>query len=456
MDRAVPLWLFLICLLLWALFTVAFGWVVSSTLSGSEKTGTLGKAAVEIASFPETTKEVIGELIQYTSGDYKDEYIRVQREKDAQYSDFEPVAADTDIDVPGLFLRADPATMQQGWRALAGAFQIDGEVENAILLLSPDLKIAKSWILDEAASGDLQPRPKSRKLVHGMDILPDGSVIFTFDGAVSLQKFSACGERVWANPGEYHHAVTLDAAGKTVWTFPSFTTIAQVNVEDGTVVRQMSMDDIIEANPAIDILGMRREHANDLGTNSRNTEGTWLSDPFHLNDVDPLPAALADRFEAFDAGDLLVSARSLSLIFVLDPDTLEIKWWRAGAVQRQHDPDWLESGEIMVLNNRMSRDFSEVVTFDPKTLEKTVLVDGRDHDFYTRVRGKQQMLPGGTLAVTSPQQGRVFEVDQDGKTVFEAVNLKPGSDDTNYVISEMKWLPPDYFNKEIWQCKEVS
>lgn len=456
MERTVPLWLFLLYTLVWILFTVAFGWIVASTLSGGEKSSAIGEAAVEIASFPETTKSVIGELLQYTSGEYKDEHISVKRENNADYSNFEPAATDAAIDVPGLFITADPARMQDGWRVLAGAFQINGDVENAVLLLSPDLKVVKSWILDEVAIGDLEPRLKGRKLVHGMDILPDGSVIFTFDGAVSLQKFNACGDRVWANPGDYHHAVTLDEAGKTVWTFNSFTSIAQVNVDDGEVIRQMSMDEIIAANPTIDILGARHEHANDLGTNGRNTEGIWMNDPFHLNDVDPLPAALADRFDGFEAGDLLVSSRSLSLIFVLDPETLEVKWWRAGAVQRQHDPDWLESGEIMVLNNRMSRDFSEVVTFDPNTLEKTVILDGRDHGFYTRVRGKQQILPDGTLAVTSPQQGRAFEVDQNGETVFDVVNLKPESTDTNYVISEMKWLPRDYFDKEIWECGKVS
>ncbi len=456
MERSIPLWLFLLCILLWALFTVAFGWAVKSTLSGSDQSGFLGKAAVEVASFPTITNAVFLELFGYASGDYKDESIRVQRDDATDYSGFEPVPTAFAMEVPGLLMRADPTEIAQGWRVLVGVFQINGDIENAVLLISPDLEIVRTWILDEVPVGGLEPRPKHRKFVHGVEVLRDGSVIFTFDGSISLQKFNACGEREWATAGAFHHAVTLDDTGETVWTFSNKETIAQVAVKDGSILRQISMDEVIAKNPMIDILEIRRKHSNDLGINSRNTTGKWLSEPYPFNDVDPLPAAIADRFEGFNAGDLLLSARSLNLIFVLDPKTLEIKWWRVGAVQRQHDPDWLASGEIMVLNNRMSRDFSEVITIDPDTFDITVMLDGRKHEFYTRIRGKQKLLDHGTLIVTSPQQGRAFEVNRDGDVVFEVVNLKPGNEATNYVISELKWLPRDYFKKEAWQCQTVN
>ena len=456
MERSIPLWLFLLCILLWAHFTIAFGWAVKSTLSGSDRSGFLGKVAVEVASFPDITKAVFLELFGYASGDYKYKLIGVQRDDATDYSGFEPIPTAFAMEVPGLLMRADPTEIAQGWRVLVGAFQINGDIENAVLLISPDLEIVRTWILDEVPVGGLEPRPKHRKFVHGVEVLRDGSVIFTFDGSISLQKFNACGEREWATAGRFHHAVTLDDTGETVWTFSNGETIAQVAVKDGSILRQISMDEVIAKNPMIDILEIRREHSKDRGINSRNTTGKWLVGPYHFNDVDPLPAAIADRFEGFNAGDLLLSARSLNLIFVLDPKTLEIKWWRVGAVQRQHDPDWLASGEIMVLNNRMSRDFSEVITIDPDTFDKTVMLDGRKHEFYTRVRGKHELLDDGTLIVTSPQQGRAFEVNRDGDVVFEVVNLKPGNEATNYVISELKWLPRDYFNKEAWQCQTVN
>jgi hypothetical protein len=459
LERSIPLWVVLLCTLFWLLFTVAFGWAVKSTLAGSERSGTLGKAAVAIASFPTLAKDVVSEMIGFASGDYKDEQIGVRREKGADYSGFTPPQMAPGINMESLLLRAAPGAVTPGWRVLSGAFQIDGDIENAVLLLSPDLEIVRKWVLEEIPVGEVEPRPKHRKFVHGVEMLPDGSVIFTFDGSISLQKFNACGAREWIAPGAYHHAVTLDDTGQTVWSFIDSgpdAKIAQVSVADGTVVRQISVTDIIAANPMTDILEIRKIHQNDISGNSRNTTGKWMFDPFHFNDVEPLPAAIADRFEGFEAGDLLISARSLNLVFVIDPETLEIRWWRAGAVQRQHDPDWLPNGQIMIFNNRMSRDFSEIVTIDPKTMARTVRLDGRDHDFYTRIRGKQQLLGNGTLQVTSPQQGRAFEVDRTGKVVLELVNTKPDSGDTNYVVSDLKWLPPDYFAKDAWTCETLN
>ena len=454
MDRSIPLWGFLLCFLIWILFTVSFGWAVKSTLSGSDRSGILGKAAVEIASFPTIVKTVLLEVTSYSSGSYKDKQIRVKREGNADYTGFKPVPTASGIDVQGLLMRADPTAMAEGWRLLVGAFTVNGEIENAALLMSPDLEIVRKWILNEIPVGELEPRPKHRKFVHGLEILDDGSLIFTFDGSISLQRIDACGERQWATGGKFSHAVNLDDTGETVWTFSSLDTIAQVAVADGAILRQISMDEVISKNPMIDILEIRRQHSNDLGENSRDTVGSWMAEKFHFNDVDPLPAAIADRFDGFDAGDLLISARSLNLLFIIDSDTLEVKWWRVGVVQRQHDPDWLPNGEIMVLNNRMSRDFSEIISINPSTFERTTIFDGRQNDFYTRIRGKHQLLDTGALVVTSSQQGRAFEVNRDGEVVFEIVNLKPDSDIMNYVISEMMWLPLNSFDLRDGKCTQ--
>ena len=62
------------------------------------------------------------------------------------------------------------------------------------------------------------------------------------------------------------------------------------------------------------------------------------------------------------------------------------------------------------------------------------------------------MLDTGALVVTSPQQGRAFEVNRNGDVVLEIVNVKPESDTTNYVISEMKWLPLNSFDLGNSEC----
>jgi hypothetical protein len=383
--------------------------------------------------------QTVKELKGFTSGGYKDEWLSVAREPRADYTGFAEVSRADGIDLQGLMIRGGTEAVSGG-RYISGAFQLGGSAENAILLMSPDLRIVRYWILDEVPTDGIEPRAKYRKLVHGFEVLPDGSLIVTFDGGESLQRFDACGKRLWATPGTFSHSVNLTPDGASVWTVWG-DYLVKVAIADGTIERKISMSEVSDANPEIDVLGILIVQDDDISRNSRNTPGEPLRDPFHVNDVEPLPAGLAARFPGLNAGDLLVSARSLNLVFVLDPDTLKMKWWRSGLTRHQHDPDWAPDGSIAVLDNRMGRDHSEIVELDYGSLAKRVLFDGRKNDFYSRIRGKEQLLPGGHILVSSPQQGRAFELDEQGRTVLELANLKPGSDSTNYVLTEVKWVP---------------
>lgn len=455
MERQVPLWVLLLSFLLWALFLVVFSWSVRSTTMGSDLSGRFGQVATAIASFPSVTKQALTDLKAYADGSYVERSVGVRREESADYTDFEPVVVRTDVDIEGLLMKADRSRLAPGWRLMAGTYVVDGSVQTGAILLSPDLEIVRNWHLDEIPIGDMEPRPPLRKVVHGMDMMRDGSLVISFDGGSSLQRFGFCGEREWAVAGRYHHTVTLDDTQETVWTLLD-ENLARVSTADGTIVQQISMDDVVDANPDIDILEIRMVHDNEVHGNSRNTEPRWLEDVYHFNDVDPLPASLTDAFPQFERGDVLISSRSINLVFVLDPDDLKIKWWRMGTVQRQHDPDWLPNGQISIFNNRMSRDYSEIVMVDPDTFEKTVTFDGRKNDFYTRIRGKHQVLDNGNIIVSSPQQGRIFEVTADGETVLDIVNTKPGSDNTNFNMSEMKLFPTSSIDPRDLSCTDLT
>ena len=63
---------------------------------------------------------------------------------------------------------------------------------------------------------------------------------------------------------------------------------------------------------------------------------------------------------------------------------------------------------------------------DPRTYKHKLIVDGSAYDFYTWWRGKHQLLPNGGVLITSPDQGRVFEVDSEGEITFWTVRMKPG------------------------------
>lgn len=460
MNRQIPLWVFLLCLLLGGVFVVVFGWSVRTTVTGSSSSGAFGRVAVQVSEFPSTTKQVVLELTGYVSGDYADAEVSIPREKAPDGPGFAPVSVAVGAAIPGLTLRATPETVP-GWRLVSGTFEIDGEVMHAAMLISSDHEVVHLWRLDEevSAGSAIEIRPRHRTFPHGIELLPDGSVIVAFDGGMTLQRIDACGGRDWVLDGEFHHALTLAPDDASVWGLLSDAegwgdSLAEVRIADGEVLRRITMDEVIAANPDLDILGARRNdrRKSDPVSNERNSVGRWLTDPFHLNDVDPLPPALASAFPMFEAGDLVISARSLNMIFVIDPDTAEVKWWWAGTLRRQHDPDWIETGEIIVYDNRLGQDASRIVAVDPAESRQRTLFDGAGSGFFSRVRGKQQRRPDGSLIITSPQQGHAFEIDGEGSVVFEIVNAKPGSAAENYVISELRWYPLDRFDPASWDC----
>jgi hypothetical protein len=458
LGKSVPLWLVAAIVLFMALGSVAFAWFVRRAVV-IEDESLLGRAAIGIASFPTDVKEVFQEVGRRASGEPDYGPIRAHPPGPLP-SDFVSVQSALAGVGEGLLVRQGPAAPARGWRVIAGMFQIEGSLRNAALLLSPDLEIVHYWPLAEDAAIDAAFEPELRKVPHGLSVLRDGSVIYSFDNGASLHRTDKCGRTIWAIPGDYHHTVTLDETESTVWVLRTDITddastnmkFVQVATADGGIVREFSVADIIAANPRIDILELRRLHPPDRSGNAKGLTGEWLTEPIHLNDIDPLPKSLADKFPMFSAGDLLISAREINLLFVMDPSTLKVKWWQIGATIRQHDPDWQSDGSLSVFNNRMSRGYSEISRVDPTTRATTVAVDGKGIDFYTRRRGSHQPLPDGGWLIASTQQGRIIEASADGQVALDFYNRAPGEQPVYTILSAAVFLPEGVFKRGDFQC----
>ncbi len=460
LGRSVPLWLVVAIVLFFAVATVSFGWFVQRAAFVRDDRP-IAQAAMAIATFPTEVKAVFIELGRLLSGQPDYGPIRAYP-PDQSWSGFTPVASKLEGVGEGLLVRQGPGAPARGWRVIAGALQIHGSLQTAAVLLSPDLEIVHYWPLIEDGAIDVKYGPPLRKMPHGFSMLSDGSVIYNFDGGASLHRKDKCGRTIWAIPGDYHHSVTPDDTETTVWThrdshggdYAERMKLVQVAIADGKVVREISVPDIIAANPDIDILEVRRLHTPDKQGNSGGRRGPWMHDPIHLNDIDPLPRSLADRFPMFSPGDLLISARELNLIFVMDPATLAIKWWQMGATIRQHDGDWNADGQISAFNNRMSREYSTITRIDPATLARTVAVDGRNMDLYSRHRGSHQRLPNGGWLIASTQQGRILEVSPEGEVALDFYNRLTEDKSVYSILSGSVFLPEEAVNLQAFQCGE--
>jgi len=343
---------------------------------------------------------------------------------------------------PRVYLAEDAP---RGFRLIYGVIDFSEHLHGAIML-DPAGDVVRVWEISQEGVEWSHPAD-TNVFPHGLEITHDGSLLVAFDHGTSMTKYDFCGAEQWRLKGGFHHSISLGDNG-TFWVLGNEGTPTQfgnimheIRVDDGSILRSISIQDMIVANPDIDIFGIRQQDEMD--------RATWImtgGGPFHQNDIEPLRKELAPYYPQFEAGDLLVSMRSPDLVFVLAPDNLKVKWWRQGLTRRQHDPDWNRRGTITILNNNMHRGHSDIVELDPKSMESRILLGGSRYHLYTWHRGKHQQLPQGHLLVTSAAQGRVLEVSPDGTVTFDFQNtINPEGD--ALALSEARFLPLDFFSE---------
>jgi len=160
---------------------------------------------------------------------------------------------------------------------------------------------------------------------------------------------------------------------------------------------------------------------------------TWdhgRKDPTHFNSIRELPPnrwfdAGDDRFRP---GNILVSARHLNAIFIIDKASGKVVWQYTDGLDYQHEAvmvgkDGQGAGLITVFNNgrhdRNGYRRSLVQAIDPSARE--VVWEYGSKFFFSSVAGVAQALPGGNILITSSHGGRVFEITPEGRTVWEWV-----------------------------------
>lgn len=282
---------------------------------------------------------------------------------------------------------------------------------------------------------------------HAFYMMKDGSAVVNSDKGDVMARYDTCGEAIWSREGAFHHSFTEDPRGG-LWTwqgeesaFDQYQYLVRIDPDSGETLDRIGLiEDIINKSPENRTIftvvpGIEFQHFQGLRA---------IPDIFHPNDLEVLQPDMADAFPQFEAGDMLLSFRNVDLVAVLDPESLEIKWWSHGPWIQQHDPDFTADGEISVYNNNRYRRISSIVVMDPQTREvRNVQVDP-DFRFYSQYMGKHEYLEDGTLQVVVPYEGRVLEFNNDGKLLLEVNNLF--NEGHNAFISDYVWLPEDYFD----------
>lgn len=295
-------------------------------------------------------------------------------------------------------------------------------------------RVSYNAIWPESPHDETQPQDWDGQ-IHGALLYPNGDVVFNFRSRGTV-RIDQCGNVLWTLPIKTHHSVFEDFEGN-LW-IPAEVRIAEPTdrlpflappfLEDlllkvspeGEVLQRISVLDSIFASRDEGIL-----FANGLDAPSYSD----VMDITHLNDIEVLSPALADRFPNLNRGDIMISLRNLDAILILDPVTETIKWSMVGPYLRQHDPDFMPNGRIAVFDNRRDNadgrilHGSRILDIDPVTREVTTYYDGGSGDvFFANIMGEHQRLANGNGLITETERGRAFEVTPQGEVVWTYIN----------------------------------
>jgi Arylsulfotransferase (ASST) len=324
---------------------------------------------------------------------------------------------------------------------------------------------SRIWPAPEHVHGRRTPDNDWDTEILGAALLPDGDVVFNFD-RYGVQRLDACGDLVWKLPYMTHHSVFVSDDGhfwvpgtryhaEPVPSLPGIVPPFDEDVileisPDGRILREISVLELFYANELQALLFANGLYAVDAGSHM---------DLLHLNDIETLSKSDAAAFPLFEAGDVLLSLRNLNLVMVIDAATRAIKWTQTGPWIRQHDPDFLPDGRIMVFDNRRDESGkqvfggSRILAIDPVTREVQTLYEGsKEAPFFSNVKGKQQLLANGDLLIAEAEEGRAFEVTPDGRIVWSFINRF--DDDRVAKITDAERYPENYADFAAQKCPE--
>ncbi len=297
----------------------------------------------------------------------------------------------------------------------------------------PDLADSESWVQTydpDSAFNGYTLGFFLRRLPILMDM--NGRVVHTWPDARVKSRLRLSEQCTLLGIGLDRSIVEYDWSGRELWKhfFPGQTPHHEVawlaNGNVVTVLRKKgrSTDDIVEIDRSGNVVWQWSGHRLESFFGEVASKG----DITHINSVqelfeNPWSRSGDDRFRP---GNLLVSARNINLIFIIDRSTGDIVWSYDRELDLQHEAlmigaDTAGFGNILFFNNGYRSAFayrqSSVVEIDPITLETTW--KWAERGFYSPTGGIEQPLPNGNILISSSRGGRAFEVTRGGRIVWQ-------------------------------------
>jgi len=305
-------------------------------LGGSAFSENLKEAILSVATFPRLCREALQEFTYSLSLDPGPLLMdRAATEKPGWVRKF-PAPEDTGY---LLFSGVDPVARHSVVKLIRIA---DG---TAMAIWDPD------WqeIFAKTTSKKWAPKEPMQRLRVGHPVLiASGDIVFNTGGSV-LRMGPCTRHPVWVLDETIHHSVELSYDG-TLWA-PGVSedslagnawlremvrddALVQLSV-DGKLIQKLSFSQILISNGLQSLLGGFGQELN--------------KDPIHINQIQIAPSDT----KHWQRGDLLISARHMSALFLYRPSTGRVLWHQIGPWMNQHSAEFVGDHSISVLSNNM-------------------------------------------------------------------------------------------------------
>jgi hypothetical protein len=327
------------------------------------------------------------------------------------------------------WIRRFPKSDDSGYLLLAGVDQMEKQSIVQLIRIADGISVAK-WVPDWPTIFEKQIAKKYAPVVsptvgqaNSPLLLPNGDIVF--NTSTSLVRLSICSQKpVWVLDKVMHHSIDLDPNG-TLWV-PS---VSQEGLADNPWIRERIRDDalarismdgkLLEIHSFAQVLLDNGFQALLLGM-----FGSRLNaDPIHMNQI----RVATQESKYWNRGDLLISARHLSTVFLYRPSTGKIFWHQTGPWMNQHSADFVDKHRISVFDNNVISiapkehafltpgETNRVVLYDFDTGQTsqpfaTLLAEARP---VTITGGVARVLPDGGLFIEETNYGRHLRFTRD-------------------------------------------
>jgi hypothetical protein len=283
-----------------------------------------------------------------------------------------------------------------------------------------------------------KPSPDNAIAFRYAELFPNGDIITILKasgdspegyGIVKLDKDSNV---LWAVADNFHHHFCVAEDGRVFGMVHEFRNTEEKPVAGGEFLAKRILEDfIVELSPdgkelsRVSLLeAMVSQGFGDLiGASLFREFGAKSWDRLHPNDVEVIDASFAAKHPSMKPGMVLISLRDLDSLVLLDMAEKKVVWAKRGAWVRQHDPDLLPNGNVLLFDNRgndIKGSGSRILEINPTTGQIVWSYAGTTKQpFNSDKAGGQELLPNGNVLISEDDSGRVFEVTRDGKLVWD-------------------------------------